>query len=258
MKKYLLHILCVSFVLSICVPMAACDITSGGLVGELLETATERREVETQIVITDPPSEQTEIATEIMQTQPLETDLPKDTWAETTEAVAVAPEMVNVYVDVWDCDQTTHSPILINSEHIGVGIQITIPENGYLQEVCISAPSYGDNIGSLSIKAFRWNTDYDTTVSADPVYIHQFIDFEDNGALVCDFENQIPGGTYLILACDGVDEGEGVGVWAGTPYRSTNLPEEYEKYDIVSWINGKTNKKQIGKFSLVIVEPEAE
>lgn len=36
MKKHLLRLLCMAFVLSLCLPMAACDMEFGGLVGELL------------------------------------------------------------------------------------------------------------------------------------------------------------------------------------------------------------------------------
>ena len=61
------------------------------------------------------------------------------------------------------------------------------------------------------------------------------------------------------MVCDGVDEaGPGVGVWAGKPYKSSTMPEEYVKYEIESWINGKANKKMIAKFSLTITELEEE
>ena len=36
MRKYLLRTLCIAFVLSLCLPMVACDMELGGLVGELL------------------------------------------------------------------------------------------------------------------------------------------------------------------------------------------------------------------------------
>ena len=36
------------------------------------------------------------------------------------------------------------------------------------------------------------------------------------------------------------------------------MPEEYVKYEIESWINGKVNKKMIAKFSLTITELEEE
>ncbi len=167
------------------------------------------------------------------------------------------PDLTDVYVDVWDTDQDTHTAQKIEPNSKGVGICVTIPEGGYLYEAAVQAPSYSDNIGNLTIKVFTWNTDYDTTVAAEPVYSQEFVDFADNSSLVCEFEPaQIPAGKYLVLVCDAVDEGEGVGVWTGKPYKSANMPEEYVKYEIQSWINGKENKKSIAKFSLIITELE--
>ena len=171
------------------------------------------------------------------------------------------PDLTDVYVDVWDTDDASQTDMNIAFTYKkGVGIAVTVPEGGFLYEASVLAPSYSDNLGSLTIKVFAWNTDYETTVAAEPVYTQQFVDYADNSDLVCEFEeNQIPGGRYLILVCDGVDqEGTGVGVWAGKPFKSTTMPEEYVKYEIESWINGKANKKLIAKFSLTITELEEE
>ena len=168
------------------------------------------------------------------------------------------PDLTDSYVDVWDDMNTSQTAQQINETHKGVGVAVTIPEGGYLYEVSVPAPSWGDNIGNLTVKIFAWNTDYDTTVAAEHVYAEEFVDFQDNGNLVCEFdEGEIPAGRYLILVCDGVDaSGTGVGVWLGKPYKAADLPEEYAKYAIESFINGKSNKKSIGKFSLIITEPE--
>ncbi len=193
--------------------------------------------------------------TEAPTTEEPETEEP------TTEEVTTddgLPDMTDCYVDVWDVDDQTHNAQKIESKSKGVGICVTIPEGGYLYEASVQAPSYSDDIGNLTIKVFAWNTDYDTTVAGEVVYAQEFVDFADNSNLVCEFEEgQIPAGTYLILVCDAVDEGGGVGVWTGKPYKSSNMPEDMVKYDIQSWVNGKNNKKMIAKFSLVITEPEA-
>lgn len=179
----------------------------------------------------------------------------------TTEEITTddgLPDLTDVYVDVWDVDDDTHTPQKIETTSKGVGICVTIPEGGYLYEAAVQAPSYSDSIGNLTIKVFAWNTDFATTIAAEPLYAQEFVDFGDNSDLVCEFdEGQIPAGTYLILACDAVDEsGSGVGLWMGKTYKTANMPEEYVKYDIQSWINGKQNKKTIAKFSLTITEPE--
>lgn len=204
----------------------------------------------------DKPEDKTTAST----TKAPETEEPT-TEEPTTEEITTddgLPDMTDVYIDVWDVDDATHNAQKIDANHKGIGVCVTVPEGGYLYESAVQAPSYSDNIGNLTVKVFAWNTDYDTTVAAEPIYSQEFVDFADNSELVCEFEEgQIPAGKYLILVCDAVDEGEGVGLWMGKPYKSANAPEEITKYGIESWINGKQNKKSIAKFSLTITEPEA-
>lgn len=171
------------------------------------------------------------------------------------------PDLVDVYVDVWNTDNATHNAQKIMGDHKGYGIAITIPEGGCLYEASVQAPSYSDNIGSLTMKVFAWNTDYETTVAAEPLYSEQFVDFADNGDLICEFEEgEIGAGRYLILVCDGVDpeagddEDKGVGVWTGKPSKL----DEYDKYAIESWVDGVISKKTIAKFSLIIMELEEQ
>ena len=203
------------------------------------------------------PEQSTDAATKAPTTEE-ETTEPEETTTEEETTDDGLPDLTDAYVDVWDDMNTTHNPQQIGKTHKGVGVAVTIPEGGYLYELSVQAPSWGDNLGSLTIKVFTWNTDFATTVAAEPVYAEEFVDFQDNGNLVCEFEeNQIPAGRYLLLVCDGVDEsGTGVGVWVGKPFKEAELPEEYAKYAIESFINGKSNKKTIGKFSLTITEPE--
>lgn len=195
-------------------------------------------------------------------TAPQTTEAPTE--APTTEAPTEEPteddgepELIDVYIDVWE--ENAQTPQAIASNHKGVGICITIPEGGYLSEVSASCPSYSDDLGSLTLKVYAWNTDYETTTAAEPLFSEQFVDFADNSNLISFFEEgQIGSGTFLIVLCDGDDpEGQGVGVWMDSVIKDEYLKEEVAKYNITSWINGKQNKKKIGKFSLVIVEPEA-
>ena len=178
----------------------------------------------------------------------------------TTEEVTTddgLPDMTDVYIDVWNDEDASHNAQKIDAKSKGIGVVITIPEGGYLYEAAVQAPSYSDNIGSLSIKVFVWDTDFATTVAGEPLQVDQFVDFTDNDTLVCEYDEGVIGaGKILILACDGIDEGEGVGVWTGKAYKASTMPEEYEKYGIESWINGKQNLKTVGKFSLIVTEPE--
>ena len=168
------------------------------------------------------------------------------------------PDLTDVYVDVWNTDSENHNPQPIDPKHKGVGVVLTIPEGGYLYEAAVQAPSYSDNFGTLKVKVFVWDTDFATTVAGEPLRVDEFVDFADNDTLVCEYDvNEIGAGKILILVCDGIDEvGQGVGVWTGKAFKASEMPEEYAKYGIESWINGKQNMKSIGKFSLVITEPE--
>lgn len=205
---------------------------------------------------TDKPEDKTTAST----TKAPETEEPT-TEEPTTEEITTddgLPDLTDSYVDVWDVDDATHNAQRIDPGSAGIGICVTIPEGGYLYESAVQAPSYSDDIGNLTVKVFVWNTDFATTVAAEPIYAQEFVDYLDNSDLVCEFEEgQIPAGRYLILVCDPVDEaGSGVGLWMGKAFRANTLPEEYAKYEISSWINGKENKKSIAKFSLTITEPE--
>lgn len=214
------------------------------------------------------PSGETTKADKTEATTEKETTKKETTEEPTTEEPTTddgMPDLVESYVDVWNDEDTTHSAQKITAENQGIGVAITIPEGGCLYEAAVQAPSYSDNIGNLTIKIYAWNTDYATTVAAEPVYAEEFVDFADNSTLTCEFEEgQIGAGRYLIVACDAVDAGaetdsnKGVGVWTGKPFKTNTLPEEYVKYDIESWINGTLNKKSIAKFSLIILELEEQ
>ncbi|MBQ7379022.1 MAG: hypothetical protein IJW70_05000 [Clostridia bacterium] len=205
----------------------------------------------------DKPSGETTTAakTEAPTTEEPTTEEPTTEEETTDDGI---PDLVDVYIDVWE--DKSQSPQALDSKHKGVGIRFVIPEGGYLFEGSVSAPSYSDDLGSLNIKLFAWDTDFETTVSKNPLQLDEFVDFADNSTLTCEYEEgKFGAGTYLLLVCDGVDEqGEGVGVWMDSPIKDEYLKEEVAKYEIASIINGKENKKKIGKFSLVIVEPEAE
>lgn len=168
------------------------------------------------------------------------------------------PDLIDYYVDVWEGDDQTPQAIAPNQK--GVGITVNIPEGGYLNEVSVPCPSYSDNIGTLKIKVYAWDTDFDTTIAKEPLQVDEFVDFADNSYLSVTYdEGAIGGGTVLILLCDAEDaSGSGVGVWMGSSARDDEfILEDVNKYGITSYVNGKTNKKRIAKFSLVITELEA-
>lgn len=167
------------------------------------------------------------------------------------------PKMVEYYVDCWE--EKSRAPEAITATHKGVGFTFTIA-TGYISEVSVPTPSYSDNIGTLSMKIYVWDTDYDTTVAKEPIQVDTFVDFPDNERIVSYYdENEIGAGTYLVVVCDAIDEsGSGVGVWCNGIIKSDEyLKEDAEKYDLKSFVNGKQNKKKMAEFSFVHIYPEA-
>ncbi|PRX63391.1 F5/8 type C domain-containing protein [Cohnella sp. SGD-V74] len=60
----------------------------------------------------------------------------------------------------------------------------------------VAAPSWGNNIGNLTLSLYAWNTDYATTTSQAPIARKTFVDYVDNAWLELEFPMQ-PQGQYL-------------------------------------------------------------
>ncbi len=86
-------------------------------------------------------------------------------------------------------------------------------------------PSWGDSVGNLTLKLYKWNTDYATTVAANPIAEKTFVNFKDNAALMLAFDVQQPG-DYLWQLSDATQT---VGVW-----KWTDAPEP-----VTSYFNGQ-------------------
>jgi len=86
-------------------------------------------------------------------------------------------------------------------------------------------PSWGNNIGDLTLKLYKWNTDYATTVASTPIAESTFVNFNDNARLRLNFSPQ-PAGQYYWELSNGT---EVVGVWK---WNNTNDP-------VTSYYNGK-------------------
>jgi hypothetical protein len=85
-------------------------------------------------------------------------------------------------------------------------------------------PSWGNNIGNLTLKLYQWNTDYATTVAGIPLADSTFVNFNDNARLKLNFSAQPAGQYYWELS----NATEVVGVWK---WNNTNDP-------VTSYYNG--------------------
>ena len=85
-------------------------------------------------------------------------------------------------------------------------------------------PSWGNSIGNLTLKLYKWNTNYTTTVAQTPVADSTFVDFADNSRIKLSF-SELPAGAYFWQLSNAT---ETVGVWKWT---NTNDP-------VTSYMNG--------------------
>ncbi|NOY59220.1 MAG: T9SS type A sorting domain-containing protein [Calditrichaeota bacterium] len=91
-------------------------------------------------------------------------------------------------------------------------------------------PSWGDSEGNLTLKLYKWDTDYATTIAAAPIAEETFVNFADNAALWMSFDEQQPG-DYLWQLSGATQT---VGVW-----KWTDAPEA-----VTSYFNGQATDGQ--------------
>lgn len=89
----------------------------------------------------------------------------------------------------------------------------------------VNCPSWGNNFGSLTLKLYKWDTNYSTKVANAPVKIKTIKDYANNAFLKLVFDLQMSGEYYWELS----DPLKTVGVWK---YANTKDP-------VVSYYNGK-------------------
>ena len=135
-----------------------------------------------------------------------------------TEVVTEAPKRDKiVYVSTYTEDGN-RTPISLMAKSASVAAHIA--SEGIIESVSANCPSWSDNVGSLTMKFYAWDTDYETTLAGKALVAETFVDYEDNATLEMDLtddfaEGGLPAGEYLWILCDGEDAGKsGVGIWA--------------------------------------------
>lgn len=103
------------------------------------------------------------------------------------------------------------------------GLKFTADSSFVGVDAC--CPSWANNIGNLTLKLYKWNTDYPTTISSKPIADSTFVNFNDNARLTIHFKLQPSGEYYWELS----NATEVVGVWK---WNNTKDP-------VTSFFNGK-------------------
>ncbi len=83
--------------------------------------------------------------------------------------------------------------------------------------VYFGCPSWSENFGSITFTVWKWDTNYEKTVQANPIVpAYTAVDYEDNSWLGFKFETALDAGVYYMEMSEAVDtQGGGVGVWTG-------------------------------------------
>lgn len=101
--------------------------------------------------------------------------------------------------------------------------------------------SYNNEVGSLNIKAYAWQTDYVTTVAGEPVASGRIENFPDNSWQEVSF-GELPAGYYLIVITGDVPANDyGVAVWTGGAVSSS-----------ITFINGE--REESGLYGALLTE----
>ncbi len=75
-----------------------------------------------------------------------------------------------------------------------------------------SCPSWGNNVGNITFRLYKWNTNYVTSVAGTPVAEKTFINYNDNQKISLVFDQQ-EAGEYVWELSNGTEQ---VGVWKYT------------------------------------------
>ncbi|NLY69487.1 MAG: hypothetical protein GX067_06830 [Clostridiales bacterium] len=146
---------------------------------------------------------------------------------DTTEAETEAPKpkIKFQYIDFYEeKDDGGHDPRSI-SDTPGSSVGAKFTAEGNWIDISMNCPSWSDNIGTMTFAVYNWDTDFETTVAAEPVYTTEFVDYIDNDTLIVEFEGDgLPPGTYLWLLKDGKD---GVGIWSKNKPDDPNIEVYY-------------------------------
>jgi hypothetical protein len=75
-----------------------------------------------------------------------------------------------------------------------------------------TCPSWGNNVGNITFRLYKWNTSYSQSVAGTPITEKTFVNFNDNEKLRLTFDQQAAG-DYLWVLSNGTEQ---VGVWKWT------------------------------------------
>ncbi|MBE0654031.1 MAG: hypothetical protein IH594_09545, partial [Bacteroidales bacterium] len=113
------------------------------------------------------------------------------------------------------------SLVAMNGNTAGLKFTATAP----FYAINATCPSWGDNIGNITLRLYKWDADYATSIASEPVAEKTFINFRDNEKIRLTFD-PLEAGEYLWELTNGTQQ---AGVWKWT---------DSVDPDVISYYNG--------------------
>jgi hypothetical protein len=101
-------------------------------------------------------------------------------------------------------------PEMVSQPANSAGLKFTATSS--FSAVNATCPSWADNLGSLTMRLYKWNTTYTQSVAGNVIETKTFVNFNDNAKLALTFATQ-PAGDYVWELSGGSQQ---VGVWKWT------------------------------------------
>jgi len=108
-----------------------------------------------------------------------------------------------------------HNSLIAKRNSAGMKFTATAP----FYAINATCPSWGNNIGNLTFKLYKWKNNYAESVAGPPLAEKTFVNFPDNEKLKLTF-NKLDAGNYLWELSNGT---ETVGVWKYTETNGTSV-----------------------------------
>lgn len=119
-----------------------------------------------------------------------------------------ASDQSSTAVNMYDPSQQ-HSALPIAP---GDDVGMRFIANASFNMINVACPSWSDDIGNLTFSLYKWDSNFENTITENPIATKTFVNYKDNATLELDFSAQ-PSGEYVLLLSNAV---QSVGVWEDT------------------------------------------
>ncbi|MBQ7604499.1 MAG: hypothetical protein IJU75_06045 [Clostridia bacterium] len=148
---------------------------------------------------------------EVTETEPEVTTAPKVDYGQS----GLRPLPKNQHVDAYTSGtHQEHHNLAATGEVWGILANLS----GTFEALNLYCSSYDNNLGTITVKVYGFDKDYDTTVAGEPLASKDLVDFPDNKWQAFEWDTPLPAGEYLVLISGShgehtAEEDYGVAIW---------------------------------------------